>query len=120
MIHRTDGTNEYIETLERYRESWLEWETEAVELLKTFMPEAEALETVCDYVPWLLQRAGAEADFVEHGLDCNSSMISRPWHLAESLHPTNWVVSRSIVFLRRRDPTMPFFCLCRSSLRIHR
>jgi hypothetical protein len=47
MIHRTDGAKEYIETLERYRESWLEWETEAVELLKTFMPEAEAMETVC-------------------------------------------------------------------------
>lgn len=62
-----------------------------------------------DYVPWLRQRAGSEADFVEHGLDCNSSMISRPWHLAEAFHPTNWVVSRSIDFLRRRDPTMPFF-----------
>jgi hexosaminidase len=47
MIHRTDGAKEYIETLERYRQSWLEWETEAVDLLKTFMPEAEALETVC-------------------------------------------------------------------------
>jgi arylsulfatase A-like enzyme len=62
-----------------------------------------------DYVPWLRQRAGSEADFVEPGLDCNSSMVSRPWHLAESLHPTNWVVTRSIDFLRRRDPTMPFF-----------
>jgi arylsulfatase A-like enzyme len=62
-----------------------------------------------DYLPWLRQRAGAEADLVDHGMDCNSSIISRPWHLQESLHPTNWVVSRSIDFLRRRDPTMPFF-----------
>jgi arylsulfatase A-like enzyme len=62
-----------------------------------------------DYLPWLRFHAGADVDMIDHGLDCNSSTMARPWHLPESLHPTNWVVTQSIDFLRRRDPTMPFF-----------
>ena len=66
------------------------------------------IETVDDYVPWLRQRAGADAIYDSHGLDCNS-WVARPWHLAEELHPTNWVVTQSIDFLNRRDTTKPFF-----------
>lgn len=62
-----------------------------------------------DYVPWLKQQAGTDADLIDLGLDCNSSTVARPWHLAEALHPTNWVVTQSIDFLRRRDPSKPFF-----------
>src|SRR5690625_3439313 len=48
-------------------------------------------------------------DLIDLGLDCNSSVTARPWHLDEKYHPTNWVVSESIDFLHRRDPTKPFF-----------
>ncbi|WP_068777076.1 arylsulfatase [Paenibacillus sp. FJAT-26967] len=62
-----------------------------------------------DYLPWLRQRAGADADLTDLGLDCNASTVARPWHLPEALHPTNWVVTQSIDFLRRRDPRKPYF-----------
>ena len=61
-----------------------------------------------DYTLWLKERAGQEADLIEHGLNCNS-WVSRPWPYAEHLHPTNWVVTQSIDFMRRRDPSKPFF-----------
>ena len=44
--------------------------------------------------------------------------MSRPWMYGEELHPTNWVTSRSIDFLRRRDRTKPFFLMA-SYLRPH-
>lgn len=43
-----------------------------------------------------------------HGIAPNS-WISRPWHLEEHLHPTNWTTQKALEFLDRRDPTMPFF-----------
>jgi arylsulfatase A-like enzyme len=61
-----------------------------------------------DYMPWLRLRAGSEADHIDHGVDCNSH-VARPWDKPEHLHPTNYVTSESIDFLRRRDPTRPFF-----------
>ncbi len=66
-------------------------------------------ERVDDYLPWLRRETGRpDADFFEHGVNCNSH-VARPWDKAEYLHPTNWVTSRSIDFLRRRDERKPFF-----------
>jgi arylsulfatase len=62
-----------------------------------------------DYLNWLREKAGAGHDVMDHGLDCNASTVARPWHLEESLHPTNWAVTQSIDFLRRRDSSKPFF-----------
>lgn len=62
-----------------------------------------------DYLPWLREKAGYDQDIMDHGLDCNASVVARPWHLEEKYHPTNWTVTRSIDFLRRRDPSKPFF-----------
>jgi arylsulfatase A-like enzyme len=62
-----------------------------------------------DYLIWLRQTAGAHRDLTDLGLDCNAATVARPWHLDEHLHPTNWAVTQSIDFLRRRDPTKPFF-----------
>ncbi|NOU71276.1 arylsulfatase [Paenibacillus sp. LMG 31458] len=67
------------------------------------------LDQCDDYLVWLRQTAGAEHDLLDLGLDCNSSTVTRPWHLPERLHPTNWTVEQSIDFLRRRDPDKPFF-----------
>ncbi|GGJ98146.1 arylsulfatase [Lentibacillus kapialis] len=66
-------------------------------------------EQTDDYVQWLREKYGADADLLDSGLDCNASTVARPWHLPESLHPTNWVTTQSIDFLRRRDPSKPFF-----------
>lgn len=63
---------------------------------------------VDDYTPWLRQRLGHDADYFDHGVDCNS-YVARPWDKAEELHPTNFVAAQSIDFLRRRDPRKPFF-----------
>jgi arylsulfatase A-like enzyme len=35
--------------------------------------------------------------------------VARPWDKEEYLHPTNYVTSQAIDFLRRRDPRKPFF-----------
>ncbi|MCM0646997.1 arylsulfatase [Clostridium swellfunianum] len=60
-----------------------------------------------DYLNWLKDR-NINIDLLDSGLDCNS-WVARPWMYNEELHPTNWVTSQSIDFLRRRDPSKPFF-----------
>lgn len=72
-------------------------------------PIGESFGAVDDYLSWLREKAGSHVDLPDLGLDCNASTVARPWHLAEELHPTNWVTTQSIDFLRRRDPTKPFF-----------
>lgn len=37
--------------------------------------------------------------------------MSRPYPLAEHLHPTNWTAGQAVQFLQRRDPTTPFFLM---------
>ncbi|SPR74631.1 arylsulfatase [Streptococcus pneumoniae] len=61
-----------------------------------------------DYLAFLKGKVGYDVDLIDDGMDCNS-WEARPWDKDEKLHPTNWVVSESISFLQRRDPTVPFF-----------
>jgi arylsulfatase A-like enzyme len=61
-----------------------------------------------DYLPWLREQVNSIADIIDTGLDCNSS-VARPWPYPEYTHPTNWVVTQAIDFLKRKDPTCPFF-----------
>jgi len=61
-----------------------------------------------DYLYWLKDKIGVQADAIDTGLECNS-WVARPWIYDEHLHPTNWLVSESIDFMRRKDPTKPFF-----------
>lgn len=63
-----------------------------------------------DYFYWLKTEKGIDCDITDTGLDCNS-WLARPWMYEEKYHPTNWVTSRSIDFLRRRDPRQPFFLM---------
>lgn len=65
------------------------------------------LAQVDDYLPWLRERMGYAADYFDHGVSCNS-IVARPWDKPESVHPTNWVVQRSVEFLRDRDRERPF------------
>ncbi|GIV76647.1 sulfatase-like hydrolase/transferase [Litorilinea aerophila] len=43
-----------------------------------------------------------------HGM-CNNEYLSRPWHLEERLHVTNWATQQMARMIRRRDPTRPGF-----------
>lgn len=61
-----------------------------------------------DYFHWLKCELGADADITDTGLECNS-WVARPFIYDEKYHPTNWVVSNSIDFLRKRDRSKPFF-----------
>ena len=63
-----------------------------------------------DYFYWLKNEKGIACDVTDSGVECNS-WVARPWPYEEALHPTNWVASRSIDFLRRRDPRKPFFLM---------
>lgn len=70
-------------------------------------PFGESYEGTDDYLHWLRQRHPG-TDLSDTGLECNS-WVARPWPYAENLHPTNWCAGETIDFLRRRDPTRPFF-----------
>ncbi len=63
---------------------------------------------VDDYLKDLAREEGVDSDMVFHGVDCNS-YLSRPWPYKESIHPTSWVTTQGIDFLRRRDPSKPYF-----------
>lgn len=66
------------------------------------------LDRIDDYLPWLRQQLGRDANYFDHGLNCNS-YVARPWDKPEYVHPTNFIVTQGIDFLRRRDPRKPFF-----------
>lgn len=65
-------------------------------------------EMVDDYLAWFKEKKGIQYDLTDSGLDCNSWVV-RPWMYEEEYHPTNWVVSRGLHFLKTKDPTKPFF-----------
>ncbi len=73
------------------------------------------LDEIDDYVPWLRRELGRDADYFDHGLNCNGVTV-RPWDKPEYTHPSNWIVSEAIDFVRGRDPRKPFFL----SLGFHR
>ncbi len=70
-----------------------------------------------DYFYWLKTELGSAADITDTGLECNS-WVARPWPYEEKYHPTNWVTSNAIDFLRKRDRSKPFF-LTASYVRPH-
>lgn len=61
-----------------------------------------------DYLPWLRRQLGRDADYFDHGLNCNS-VVARPWDKEEYLHPTNFVATKAIDFIRGRNRVKPFF-----------
>ena len=62
-----------------------------------------------DYDRFLQEQGVAVAGAgTAHGASVNG-WASRPWHLEEHLHFTNWCADRAVRFLQRRDPTTPFF-----------
>ncbi len=73
-------------------------------------PSFEDQRVADDYYWWLKNQLDAAADPVDTGLDCNS-WVARPWIYEEKYHPTNWVASECLDFLRRRDRSKPFFLM---------
>jgi arylsulfatase A-like enzyme len=69
---------------------------------------AQDLHLVDDYLPWLRREHGPAADYIDTGVGCNGYVV-RPWVYEDMLHPSAWVTSQSIDFMRRRDPRKPFF-----------
>jgi arylsulfatase A-like enzyme len=73
-------------------------------------PLYESQTFVDDYLNWLKNDKGKPIDVIDAGLEVNSYM-TRPWQYEEELHPTNWVTTRCIDFLRRREHDKPFFLM---------
>ena len=65
------------------------------------------LGTIDDYELWLADHGHAGQSFA-HGM-CNNDYLSRPWHLEERFHVTNWASQQMARTIKRRDPTRPAF-----------
>lgn len=60
-----------------------------------------------DYEIYLGQQGHVGMQFA-HGLS-NNEYVTRPWHLPEDCHVTNWTTREMVRTIRRRDPTRPAF-----------
>ena len=58
-----------------------------------------------------LQQTGYAGQAFSHGMG-NNVYTTRPWHLPEYCHPTNWTTREICRFIQRRDPTRPAFWYC--------
>ena len=63
---------------------------------------------VNDYFEWLREKTNGLIQERDSGISHNG-WVSRPSHLPEELHNNTWVATRCIEYLRRLDPTRPFF-----------
>ena len=68
------------------------------------------LGAVDDYQIWLGEHGYLGQEFM-HGMG-NNTYYTRPWHLDEKAHPTNWVTMEMMHQIKRKDPTRPFFFFC--------
>lgn len=66
------------------------------------------LDKADDYLPWLRKQLGREADYFDHGLNCNA-IPARPWDKPEYVHPTNYIVTQAIDFVKKRKTSKPLF-----------
>jgi arylsulfatase A-like enzyme len=66
------------------------------------------IEMVDDYLPHLRAKYGPQADYADTGIGCNGYVV-RPWVYDDLDHPSAWITTQAIDFLRRRDPRAPFF-----------
>jgi len=62
-----------------------------------------------DYEEWLKQRE-PEGSGGYYGTGVmHNDWTARPWPMPEAYHHTNWTVNLALEFLRKRDPSCPFF-----------
>jgi len=62
-----------------------------------------------DYLEWLRDTGPRDNDGWFSAGVMNNDWTARPWPYAEYLHEINWTVSRALRFLKRRDPSCPYF-----------
>ena len=62
---------------------------------------------VDDYEQFLADH-GHVGKLFDHGMS-NNQYVSRPWHLPEEMHGTNWTTAQMERTIKRRDPTKPAF-----------
>lgn len=62
---------------------------------------------VDDYQRWLGEQGYPGQEFM-HGMG-NNIYYTRPWHLPDYTHPTNWTTQKMCEVIKRRDPTRPAF-----------
>ncbi len=60
---------------------------------------------VDDYELYLGER-GYPGEYFTHGMG-NNEYVTRPWHLPEEHHVTNWATREMVRVIKRRDPTRP-------------
>ena len=60
-----------------------------------------------DYQVWLNENGYSGLEFA-HGMSSNE-YLSRPWHLPEQAHKTNWATRQMAKYVRRKDPGRPAF-----------
>lgn len=61
-----------------------------------------------DYKAWFMKNNPQRNNITDHGIHWNSWM-ARPFDADECYHPSNWTANETLDYLRRRDPTKPFF-----------
>jgi len=62
---------------------------------------------VDDYQIWLGEQGYLGQEHM-HGMS-NNTYHTRPWHLSESAHGTNWATREMLRTIKRKDPTRPAF-----------
>ncbi len=62
---------------------------------------------VDDYQLWMGEHGYLGQEYY-HAMG-NNVYNTRPWHLPENVHPTNWATSEMIKTIKRKDPTRPSF-----------
>jgi len=62
---------------------------------------------VDDYQRWLGEQGCLGQEYM-HGMG-NNTYQTRPWHLAEYTHATNWATQEMVKTMKRKDPTKPAF-----------
>lgn len=63
-----------------------------------------------DYETYLADEGFAGMEFA-HAMGSNT-YLTRPWHLAEKYHPTNFVTRQMCRMIKRKDPLRPAFYYC--------
>ncbi len=69
------------------------------------------LDNLRDDYERYLETQGFTGQELTHGMG-NNVYTTRPWHLPEDCHPTNWTVREMCRVIQRRDPTRPAFWYC--------
>jgi arylsulfatase len=69
------------------------------------------LDDVKDDYERHLEQAGYAGQELTHAMGSNM-YTTRPWHLPEACHPTNWTVREMCRVIQRRDPTKPALWYC--------